>query len=762
MSLCELCQKFDVRSLLLQSSDITDEEVGRGVHHPDNEFGFKYHDSILSLISTARNGCRLCTLVWQSCRDEAKSKAARQGEEEPSEEQLAGKYHGQIFLGTGQWEDAEGASPLIIVTAKRPHASSIQLCALDLIARRGKESIFYECLTYSDIWLTGKTDSPLKDRSDLLKLLSQEVFEDSSLPACLARGAEWLNDCLQNHPSCAEKLLQKVPLPTRVIDVGDDLSDPFLYITRGEIGSWAALSYCWGGDSQFALTKGSFGDLQKGRPLQWFPKTLRDAIVITRSLGVKYLWIDALCIFQDSWVDWTTEAAKMGDIYRFALVTIAATASPSVNTGILGPRKQSLAVAIPWRVPQAELIKTMPRTVDTGDKYLDQIIYISRERNLWLDAVKIKESHWATRGWTMQEESLSSRILFYTTRQMTWECSTLRRIEIESHAASGVPMSPMPSTSFYLRMILEKQYGYNRYNDPNIEPQFELDPYIFWYRIVTIYSQRNLSVARDKLSAIAGLAKLVQASLGDSYCAGLWRSNLVMGLLWYSRTDQKEPLAEYLAPSWSWVSMNGGPISWAIGHREDYPNVKELAKVEYVNLELASPNDEFGPLKGGRLTMTAPYHYLASIKQENGQPSTNLQVFVQGFLEEQAYRKSYYIHRGGSTEFSQKHIAHAGQHFAMLQIATHDSYSTTYNGAPSLELLLLESAEDGTITGCNGVNETVYRRIGQVSLRNAVPKYLVFWGEAPCPERPWVESLGDAAWDEVAREEWPLKTVTII
>lgn len=75
-------------------------------------------------------------------------------------------------------------------------------------------------------------------------------------------------------------------------------------------------SYCWGGDSEYKLIEDSFGDLQKNRPLSWFPDTLRDAILITRALGIKYLWIDALCIFQDSNHDWTTEASKMAEIYR--------------------------------------------------------------------------------------------------------------------------------------------------------------------------------------------------------------------------------------------------------------------------------------------------------------------------------------------------------------------------------------------------------------------------------------------------------------
>ncbi len=102
--------------------------------------------------------------------------------------------------------------------------------------------------------------------------------------------------------------------------------------------SWAALSYCWGGDSQFTLRSDTFQDLKAGIPLAKWPATLRDAIKITQYLGLQYVWIDALCIFQDSASDWRAEATLMRNVYPGAIITIIASESPSTNAGIYAPR----------------------------------------------------------------------------------------------------------------------------------------------------------------------------------------------------------------------------------------------------------------------------------------------------------------------------------------------------------------------------------------------------------------------------------------
>lgn len=138
------------------------------------------------------------------------------------------------------------------------------------------------------------------------------------------------------------------PLPTRLLDVsavtaGGTSQDPFLYIPdANERSEYVAPSYCWGeqGSEDFVLKQSTLKRKMETIPLSSLPQTLRDAITITKWLGFCYLWIDALCILQDSKEDWEKEAAVMGKVYFNAVVTIAASAASDSSQGFLLPREQ--------------------------------------------------------------------------------------------------------------------------------------------------------------------------------------------------------------------------------------------------------------------------------------------------------------------------------------------------------------------------------------------------------------------------------------
>ena len=96
---------------------------------------------------------------------------------------------------------------------------------------------------------------------------------------------------------------------------------------------YITLSHRWGTDEQVMLTKASLPDMRKRIELPKLSKTYQDAIAITRSLGFRYLWIDSLCIIQDSLLDWQMEATKMGDVFKFSFCTIAASWASSNSEG---------------------------------------------------------------------------------------------------------------------------------------------------------------------------------------------------------------------------------------------------------------------------------------------------------------------------------------------------------------------------------------------------------------------------------------------
>ncbi|KAK4035039.1 hypothetical protein C8A01DRAFT_38491 [Parachaetomium inaequale] len=167
--------------------------------------------------------------------------------------------------------------------------------------------------------------------------------------------------------------------------------------------------------------------------------------------------------------------------------------------------------------------------------------------------------------------------------------------------------------------------------------------YPAWYDLLKVYTKRQLTFDGDRLPAIGAFAKRFHAHLGDQYCAGLWRGDLLHGLLWgaaegsegcgppgspflrarlrffgyyehqdnTARSDSSDPglvgvTSEHRAPSWSWAGAKSGvELSWP---RELY-NYTSLAKV--VDIEVRSkPGDDFGCVEGGELVLDAPYRHL--------------------------------------------------------------------------------------------------------------------------------------------------------
>jgi hypothetical protein len=146
---------------------------------------------------------------------------------------------------------------------------------------------------------------------------------------------QWLTDCVESHLECQKT--EEALLPTRVVDVGSADYDPFVLVVKpGTTGQYATLSYCWGLSDAVKLTQQKLDSEDLSIPLSEFPATPRDAILICRKLGIPYLWIDALCIIQDSAgnSDWGRESGKMASIYGNSTLTISVTAAANVSDGI--------------------------------------------------------------------------------------------------------------------------------------------------------------------------------------------------------------------------------------------------------------------------------------------------------------------------------------------------------------------------------------------------------------------------------------------
>ena len=128
-----------------------------------------------------------------------------------------------------------------------------------------------------------------EDERNILSLLLSDICPDPNCATCLEHYAGWYRTCETEHSSC-RVAANPLPLPTRVIDVGSSDQDPFLCVSNNRNGKWVALSYCWGGNSDYILTQNSFDELKKAIKLGDAPKTIADAIKLTRALGIQYLW----------------------------------------------------------------------------------------------------------------------------------------------------------------------------------------------------------------------------------------------------------------------------------------------------------------------------------------------------------------------------------------------------------------------------------------------------------------------------------------
>lgn len=162
------------------------------------------------------------------------------------------------------------------------------------------------------------------------------VLTSNNSYASLRTVQMWIRDCLKNHTGCHNSVSQDRALPTRLIDLGETDRILLKLCLGRHIATetpYVSLSHCWGDKTFLRLLQSNLSRFQEQIPLEKLPKTFKDAIELTKRLGIRYLWIDSLCIVQDSSEDWLHESGRMANVYRFALVNIAATRAQDGEVG---------------------------------------------------------------------------------------------------------------------------------------------------------------------------------------------------------------------------------------------------------------------------------------------------------------------------------------------------------------------------------------------------------------------------------------------
>jgi hypothetical protein len=221
----------------------------------------------------------------------------------------------------------------------------------------------------------------------------------------------WMDKCRKRHKICTLSPGGDPPLlPSRVIDVTEDGSDPRLLISEGtRRGYYAALSHCWGGLKPLQTVSSTLAQFKDSIPMDQLPKSFKDAITITRKLQIPFLWIDTLCIVQDSEQDWHHESGLMSSIYRNSTLTISATGAVDGSRGCFLPEAHSEIVQLPQTFSD-----------NGGTAYVTGTRQIGTSGPPWAD--KVASGPLFQRAWALQERSLSRRILHCCTGQWVWEC----------------------------------------------------------------------------------------------------------------------------------------------------------------------------------------------------------------------------------------------------------------------------------------------------------------------------------------------------
>ncbi|ORY18040.1 heterokaryon incompatibility protein-domain-containing protein [Clohesyomyces aquaticus] len=400
---------------------------------------------------------------------------------------------------------------------------------------RPSDILFYVCA------YTREPTAPVVQMKPILEnLWSTEQVQAS-------RG--WLENCFSNH-FCP--WATKARLPTRVLDVSvinshgvsSELDKIRLHHSSvDETESYVALSYCWGGPQPLSLNARTIDDLTGGITLSCLPKTIVDAVRVTRDLGLRYLWVDSLCIMQDSTDDKTKEIRHMGNIYENAHVTIAAANAPTVEHGFLKAKLDMFFYKRWERLPFGK----------NGEVYIAGVGL--RRYDTQLEPL-------AQRGWAFQEDLLSPRMLIFDTLGLRWRCTLHPEILYQGLS----PYSKLDIADQAYNGMLQRMRGKpgSVATVTKSSPEWKGQLMDRWFNIVEIYSSRQLSLDSDKFPALSSIAANF-STLGGRYFAGLWGVIFHPCLLW--RTDpetehtsiwprSKPTVSKYRAPSWSWASTN--------------------------------------------------------------------------------------------------------------------------------------------------------------------------------------------------------------
>lgn len=340
------------------------------------------------------------------------------------------------------------------------------------------------------------------------------------------------------------------------------------------------------------------------RPVSTLPKTFRHAMEIAGRLGVQHIWIDRLCIFQDSREDFQREASSMADVYNNALLNIAALSAEDDEGGCFFERDPSQVAPF--------MVHLQLRSNDRPTAYVRY-----GEHDAWLR--DFAKQPLLSRGWVLQERLLAPRVLYFGRGQVFWECKFAACCETRPQDIFGSGRLTYSWNKTNKSVVLKgnktnkiealkNPYRWKRLVGIDLRlsaPERYSQLLHDWTSIVELYSTCTLSVPSDKLVALSGLVDDMRRRLDrlrpgtHRLIAGHWEETLPACLL-FRTAGPTSRANEYRAPTWSWACLDG-EVRWPWTH-----NQKIITSVISINEESTASMTEGGGVKYVRLTLEGP------------------------------------------------------------------------------------------------------------------------------------------------------------
>jgi hypothetical protein len=532
---------------------------------------FKHHSTLKSLQRSFQAGCHLCTLLYLNLDSSWEAAVETAREIEGDRISIAVNVDCGPILSNGS---SEKLSFLIY----------LRLSSLQLGKHQGAISLRLEFAVNQSLNLiTGRSQSiGLTVEASSAKSevpILDNIATSTSSKYTLELAKRWIQDCTTTHDECSQPTPGVPANPSRLVDVTSGNDSLRIHKTLpGAKLKFIALSHCWGGARFLKLQTHNYVDLNDEFYINDLPQTWREAIQLARILGYNYIWIDALCIIQDSEYDWETEAVLMGEVYSNCDLNLAALGSNTSEGGLFHRRNPLLFTPcdlssffqdVTW--PQSmSLSFAAIRAQDSipEDCSIQQILQACGPSEYSKAMTKEPLNQ---RAWVLQERALSRRTLYYGKSGIFWDC-----IRTEMDEYSNSHSCSITTVSSSLRPIPDLVNAKKTLQHSQTAPG-SID--WGWYHLLALYARTSISFESDRLIAIASLAKEVQRRSGLSYLAGLWKSLLPEELLW-APLDTSKIKGDYLNnkfPSWSWASLpSGSGLFWPYLER-----AKSISKIEY-------------------------------------------------------------------------------------------------------------------------------------------------------------------------------------